>query len=67
MTIQELVDKHGLPVRIQAPKSPSFIVHTVVKGGWLVDYRKTELNQFVSSTPALSFYKFDGTFDLVNE
>jgi hypothetical protein len=56
VTIQQLVDKHGVPVKIGAPNHPAFVVHTIVNGGWLVDYNDNK-NHFVASCAWIDDYE----------
>lgn len=59
MTIQQLVEKHGLPITVRVkdkPSYPEFTVHTEVYDGWLVDYESTK-NHFIVNTPHLDDYE----------
>ena len=57
MTIQELIEKHGLPVTIRADKQgwPEFTVHTKTEHGWLADTIDGK-DQYVSNEPHLNDY-----------
>lgn len=65
MTIQELVEIHGLPVKVQPSKDhggPPFTVHTETDDSWLVDY-KDNPNHRIShkSLNAYGLFKEKGT------
>ena len=64
MTIEEIVEKHGLPVKVQVRGGKRswepFTVRQERQGGWYVDYDHKEGTFFVSKNPKLNDYEVVG-------
>lgn len=61
MTIVEIVEKHGLPVKVQACGSrrswEPFIVTNKRPGGWYVEYDHKDGTYFIADNPNLDDYE----------
>jgi len=56
VTISQLVEKFGLPVKIKAEHYPAFTVREPIEDGWLVESESGKTH-FVSALPALDDYE----------